>query len=595
MTQSSWVNPNGLPADDQITSARDLAILARALLHDFPEYDMYWHIPAIKFGKKVMRNYNTLIGRYDGADGMKTGFICASGFNLVAIGDAQRQAADRGGARLAVVAVSRAPRPRACSSAASIAARCPGWRRRSARSNRCSRSTPRRPICATRCAARTASARPPRRPTTTTSDDSPMASCCRACRRAPARPSALLRSGPTPVKPIVVYRRRRPRSRPRHQFANARAKLAEARQGQAQGRRRHARPQPPPAAQPAADAKATATAPALQTVSAPPSGAFTPTPSQPQRGLRALPTATDVSNPSAMSYAPATAEPAADRRADARPRDAAAAPAPQAVADELAPTAAPTPSRRRGQAGAKRRCQARRVPKPRPPPSKPPPSKPPRPSNSLVPRRVQCTRERRKALARLARLFDARMLSCGPTPDLMAGRGPNRSRACCIPVPATAGAQGASMSFLEQLKDDIVFLRGALRALKMTTPIAKNPTRVFPVVIEELADKFGDAPALISDRERFSYRALAERSNRYARWALAREPRQGRDGLPADAEPAGIHGGLDRHHPRRRRRGADQHQPGRPLARPLHRHRRAEAHHRRRRARRRLRHRRGRC
>ena len=53
----------------------------------------------------------------------------------------------------------------------------------------------------------------------------------------------------------------------------------------------------------------------------------------------------------------------------------------------------------------------------------------------------------------------------------------------------------------------------------MTTPIAKNPTRVFPVVIEELADKFGDAPALISDRERLSYRALAERANRYARWA----------------------------------------------------------------------------
>jgi fatty-acyl-CoA synthase len=77
------------------------------------------------------------------------------------------------------------------------------------------------------------------------------------------------------------------------------------------------------------------------------------------------------------------------------------------------------------------------------------------------------------------------------------------------------------MSFIEQLKNDIVFLRGALRALKMTTPIAKNPTRVFPNVIEELAEKFGDAPALISERERLSYRALAERSNRYARWALA--------------------------------------------------------------------------
>ena len=76
------------------------------------------------------------------------------------------------------------------------------------------------------------------------------------------------------------------------------------------------------------------------------------------------------------------------------------------------------------------------------------------------------------------------------------------------------------MGFLQNLRDDIVFLRGALRALKMTTPIAKNPTRVFPLVIEELAAKYGDAPALISDREQLSYRSLAARSNRYARWAL---------------------------------------------------------------------------
>jgi len=76
------------------------------------------------------------------------------------------------------------------------------------------------------------------------------------------------------------------------------------------------------------------------------------------------------------------------------------------------------------------------------------------------------------------------------------------------------------MSFLQNLRDDIVFARGALRALKMTTHIAKNPTRVFPLVIEELAAKHGDAPALMSDRERLSYRELAARSNRYARWAL---------------------------------------------------------------------------
>jgi D-alanyl-D-alanine carboxypeptidase len=84
MTQTNYVNPNGLPADEQITSARDLAILARALIREFPEYDYYWHLPGIKMGKRVVRNYNTLLGRYPGADGMKTGFICASGFNLVA-------------------------------------------------------------------------------------------------------------------------------------------------------------------------------------------------------------------------------------------------------------------------------------------------------------------------------------------------------------------------------------------------------------------------------------------------------------------------------------------------------------------------------
>ena len=84
MTQSSWVNPNGLPAEGQITSARDLGILARALMHDFPQWDFYWHIPAIKFGRRVMTNYNRLLLQYPGADGMKTGFICAAGYNLIA-------------------------------------------------------------------------------------------------------------------------------------------------------------------------------------------------------------------------------------------------------------------------------------------------------------------------------------------------------------------------------------------------------------------------------------------------------------------------------------------------------------------------------
>lgn len=83
MTQTSYVNPNGLPADGQVTSARDLAILARAVIRDLPEYEYFYHIPAIRFGRRVTNNFNHLIGRYPGADGFKTGFICASGYNLV--------------------------------------------------------------------------------------------------------------------------------------------------------------------------------------------------------------------------------------------------------------------------------------------------------------------------------------------------------------------------------------------------------------------------------------------------------------------------------------------------------------------------------
>src|SRR4029077_12576979 len=48
----------------------------------------------------------------------------------------------------------------------------------------------------------------------------------------------------------------------------------------------------------------------------------------------------------------------------------------------------------------------------------------------------------------------------------------------------------------------------------------RTPTRVFPAVVAELAAKYADAPALLSDREQFTYRELAERANRYSRWAL---------------------------------------------------------------------------
>lgn len=113
MTQTSYVNPNGLPADGQVTSARDQAILARAILKEFPEYEFYWRLSAIKFGKRVMRNYNTLIDRYPGADGMKTGFICSSGFNLVA-------SATRNGRRLIAVVLGAPSGPVRAVKAASM-------------------------------------------------------------------------------------------------------------------------------------------------------------------------------------------------------------------------------------------------------------------------------------------------------------------------------------------------------------------------------------------------------------------------------------------------------------------------------------------
>jgi D-alanyl-D-alanine carboxypeptidase len=111
MTQSNFVNPHGLPADQQITSARDMAMLARTVLREFPEYNYFWSLPGIRLGKRIYRNHNNLMGRYEGTDGMKTGFICASGFNVVAT-------ATRGGKRLiAVVLGSPSPAVRAVKAA----------------------------------------------------------------------------------------------------------------------------------------------------------------------------------------------------------------------------------------------------------------------------------------------------------------------------------------------------------------------------------------------------------------------------------------------------------------------------------------------
>jgi D-alanyl-D-alanine carboxypeptidase len=84
MVSSRFANPHGLPDERNQTTARDMALLARALLTEFPDHKDLFDIGAVQFGRRIMRNTNGLIGRYPGADGMKTGFICSSGFNVVA-------------------------------------------------------------------------------------------------------------------------------------------------------------------------------------------------------------------------------------------------------------------------------------------------------------------------------------------------------------------------------------------------------------------------------------------------------------------------------------------------------------------------------
>ncbi len=84
MSRTTFVNPNGLPASQQVTTARDLAKLARATLAEFPQYAHLWGMQEMRYGKIRMGTHNGLLRTFDGADGMKTGFICDSGFNVVA-------------------------------------------------------------------------------------------------------------------------------------------------------------------------------------------------------------------------------------------------------------------------------------------------------------------------------------------------------------------------------------------------------------------------------------------------------------------------------------------------------------------------------
>jgi D-alanyl-D-alanine carboxypeptidase len=83
MSKTVYKNASGLPNDAQVTTARDQAILGRAIQERFPTYYKYFQTKSFVFRGHTIGNHNRLLGRVDGVDGIKTGFTNASGFNLV--------------------------------------------------------------------------------------------------------------------------------------------------------------------------------------------------------------------------------------------------------------------------------------------------------------------------------------------------------------------------------------------------------------------------------------------------------------------------------------------------------------------------------
>jgi D-alanyl-D-alanine carboxypeptidase len=84
LSATHFVNPNGLFDPRQLISARDIGQLAAVLIAEFPEHQHYFSQPYVPIGKRRLANRNSLIRSMKAADGMKTGFVCNSGFNLVA-------------------------------------------------------------------------------------------------------------------------------------------------------------------------------------------------------------------------------------------------------------------------------------------------------------------------------------------------------------------------------------------------------------------------------------------------------------------------------------------------------------------------------
>ena len=83
MTRTTYMNASGLPDDNQVTTARDQALLGRTIQEHFPRYYKYFSTQSFVYHGEAMRNHNHLLGSVDGVDGIKTGFTRASGFNLV--------------------------------------------------------------------------------------------------------------------------------------------------------------------------------------------------------------------------------------------------------------------------------------------------------------------------------------------------------------------------------------------------------------------------------------------------------------------------------------------------------------------------------
>lgn len=83
MSHTTYVNASGLPDDDQITTARDEALLGRAIQDRFPRYYKFFSTTSFVFRGETIRGHDHLLGEVDGVDGIKTGFTEASGFNLI--------------------------------------------------------------------------------------------------------------------------------------------------------------------------------------------------------------------------------------------------------------------------------------------------------------------------------------------------------------------------------------------------------------------------------------------------------------------------------------------------------------------------------